>query len=85
MPQDRPDRVAVIFDIDELAGEGFALAVGSPGPTENVQLALDRLHRRSLFSAHVSGSDVEYGKPDPSVFQVASQRLGVLPDYSQSV
>jgi len=58
---------------------GFALAVGSSGPPANVELVLDRLGNRSLFRAVVTGRDVTRGKPDPQVFLVAAERLGVPP------
>jgi len=58
---------------------GFALAVGSSGPPENIELVLDRLEARALFAAVVTGMDVTRGKPDPQVFQIASRRLGVPP------
>jgi beta-phosphoglucomutase len=60
-----------------LHAAGFALALASSGPRENVELALDRLQLRGLFSASVSGRDVERGKPDPQVFELAAGRLGL--------
>ena len=63
--------------IDALAADGFALAVGSSAPPENVVLTLDALGRREAFSAIVTGRDVTRGKPDPQVFQLAAERLGV--------
>jgi beta-phosphoglucomutase len=62
-----------------LHGAGWKLAVGSSGPPENVDLTLDRLGNRALFSAVVTGSDVKRGKPDPQVFLLAAKRLGVDP------
>jgi len=64
-----------------LAAEGFALAVGSSGPLENVQLSLEELGCGELFGAVVTGRDVERGKPDPQVFQLAAERLGVAPPH----
>jgi beta-phosphoglucomutase len=66
--------------IESLHAAGFALALGSSGPPENVELALDGLGRRQLFGAWVTGADVTRGKPDPQVFQVAAGRLNVRPD-----
>jgi beta-phosphoglucomutase len=60
-----------------LRQSGFALAVGSSGPPENVALVLDRLEARPLFGAVVTGTDVTRGKPDPQVFLLAAERLGV--------
>ncbi|MCS7238461.1 MAG: HAD family phosphatase [Thermoguttaceae bacterium] len=58
---------------------GFRLAVGSSGPPENVALVLDRLEARDLFHAVVTGMDVTRGKPDPQVFLLAAERLGLEP------
>ena len=66
--------------LDELHANGFLLAIGSSGPPENVALTLERLGRQSLFSAVVTGMDVTRGKPDPQVFLLAAERLGLPPD-----
>lgn len=65
--------------IRELAAAGFRLAVGSSGPPENVDLAVERLGARKYFQALVTGKDVTRGKPDPQVFLTAASRLGVAP------
>ena len=63
-----------------LSEAGFALALASSGPPENVELALDRLGVRERFAAVVTGRDVERGKPDPQVFLLAAERLGLAPE-----
>jgi beta-phosphoglucomutase len=63
--------------IDALAAAGFLLAVGSSGPPENIELTLEGLGRRDRFRAIVTGRDVTRGKPDPQVFEIAADRLGV--------
>jgi beta-phosphoglucomutase len=65
--------------IDALTGDGFLLAVGSSGPPENIALSLEKLGRVEKFAAVVTGMDVTRGKPDPQVFQLAAERLGVPP------
>jgi len=65
--------------LEALRNAGLALGVGSSGPPENVDLVLDRLSERSLWGAVVTGKDVTRGKPDPQVFLMAAERLGVLP------
>jgi beta-phosphoglucomutase-like phosphatase (HAD superfamily) len=65
--------------IDALVADGFRLAVASSGPPKNVQFVMERLGRRSCFGAEVSGADVVRGKPDPQVFLVAAEQLGVAP------
>jgi beta-phosphoglucomutase len=63
--------------LDDLHVAGWYLAVGSSGPPENVDLTLDRLGKRDLFGAVVTGMDVTRGKPDPQVFLLAAKRLDV--------
>lgn len=65
--------------IDSIHQSGFAMAIGSSGPPLNVELVLKTLDPLSRFSAVVSGADVNLGKPDPQVFQVAADRLGINP------
>ena len=65
--------------IDRLADDGFALAVGSSGPPENVALVLEKLGVRDRFKAVVTGMDVTRGKPDPQVFLIAAERLDTVP------
>lgn len=65
--------------IDALAAERFNLAVGSSGPPENIELCLEKFGRGAKFAAVVTGKDVTRGKPDPQVFQLAAERLGVPP------
>jgi HAD superfamily hydrolase (TIGR01509 family) len=63
--------------IDALAADEFLLAVGSSGPPENIALSLEKLGRKDKFAAIVTGADVTRGKPDPQVFQLAAERLGI--------
>jgi len=65
--------------IDALHADGFVLAIGSSGPPQNVHLVIERLGWGKLLGAAVTGEDVTRGKPDPQVFLVASERLGVPP------
>ncbi len=67
--------------IDALAEAGFAMAVGSSGPPENVALTLESLGRADRFAVRVTGGDVTRGKPDPQVFLLAAERLGVAPQH----
>jgi beta-phosphoglucomutase len=60
-----------------LAADGFLLGVGSSGPRANVELALELLQLDAEFRVKVTGADVTRGKPDPQVFELAAERLGV--------
>ncbi len=67
--------------IDALASDGFRIAVGSSAPPENIELCLEKLGHGGAIGAIVTGKDVQRGKPDPQVFQMASSRLGVEPEH----
>lgn len=67
--------------IDDLSAAGIGLAVGSSGPPENIKLTLECLGRAEKFGACVTRVDVTRGKPDPQVFQLAGERLGVPPAH----
>jgi beta-phosphoglucomutase len=62
-----------------LHAAGFRLALGSSAPPENVELVVARLALGRWLDATVTGRDVTRGKPDPQVFLLAAQRLGVPP------
>ncbi|MBM4019547.1 MAG: HAD family phosphatase [Planctomycetes bacterium] len=65
--------------VDALKGAGFALAIGSSGPPENVDAALAGLGREEAFDAIVGSREVARGKPHPEVFLKAAEKLGVPP------
>ncbi len=65
--------------VNSLDLAGFAVAVGSSGPPENVEMAIDRLGIRHTVHAVVTGADVHRGKPDPQVFELAAARLDHQP------
>jgi beta-phosphoglucomutase len=58
---------------------GLLLAVGSSGHPENIEMALDEMGVTDCFAAIVNGADVRRGKPEPDVFLLAAERLGVAP------
>ena len=61
------------------SGAGFRQAIGSSAPRANLELILDRTGIRDYLDAVVASEDTTRGKPDPQVFLVAAQRLGVEP------
>ena len=69
----------VVALIDDLARNGFSLAIGSSGPRENIDLVLATLGVADRFSHVVSGADVTVGKPAPEVFLWAAEGIGVPP------
>lgn len=56
---------------------GLRCAIGSSGHPVNIRITLEAMGISALFAGVVSGKDVKVGKPDPQVFQLASDRMGV--------
>jgi beta-phosphoglucomutase len=65
--------------IEELHQAGFAQAIGSSAPRANLELILWLTGIAPFFAAIVSSEDTQRGKPDPQVFLLAAERLGVAP------
>src|SRR5580765_191013 len=60
-----------------LHAEGWRQAIASAAPRANVDTILAIVDAGACFQAIVSAEDVQRGKPDPQVFLVAAERLGV--------
>lgn len=65
--------------LDGLHARGVRQAVGSSAPRGNLDLILRLTDSRRYFGAVVGMEDTQRGKPDPQVFLVAAQKLGVPP------
>ena len=61
------------------AYQGAPMAVASNAEPENVNYLLDRVGLRPYFPVVVDGSQASRPKPDPEIYLVTAQRLGVLP------
>ena len=66
-----------------LVGRGIPLAVASSSKNANQMMRLIHLSQDQtlldLFVANVCGRDLSHGKPDPEIFLIAAQELGVAP------
>jgi beta-phosphoglucomutase len=65
--------------VRSLQEAGWKQGIGSSAPLENIRLLLDVCGLTGYMQAIASGEDVARGKPDPQVFLLAFQRLGVSP------
>ena len=61
--------------IRALHAAGFALAIGSSGPPENVAIVHKLLPAGDLIDVTVNGHEVKRGKPAPDVFLRAAEKL----------
>ncbi|MFO0840427.1 MAG: beta-phosphoglucomutase [Phycisphaerae bacterium] len=60
-----------------LRAAGIRVAVGSS--SKNARTVIDRLGIRPLLNVVIDGHDAPRSKPDPQVFLLAAERLGVEP------
>ena len=65
--------------LDDLHTRGVRQAVGSSAPRGNLDLILRITDSERYFDAIVGMEDTTRGKPDPQVFLVAAEKLGVPP------
>jgi beta-phosphoglucomutase len=65
--------------LTDLAAAGCRQAVGSSAPRRNLDLILDITDTARFFGAIVSMEDTQRGKPDPTVFLLAAEKLGIPP------
>lgn len=56
---------------------GIPMGIGTAARPENVDFVLDNLNIRHYFKTVITAADVDKGKPDPSVFFIVADNLGV--------
>jgi beta-phosphoglucomutase len=66
--------------LEGLQREGVRQAIGSSAPKANLDLIISLTDTAGLFPIVVSGEDTRRGKPDPEVFLIAAERLGIAPN-----
>jgi beta-phosphoglucomutase family hydrolase len=80
-----PHRKTVAGTIDFLTESkrlGIKMAVATAAPNANMEFILDGLDLRKYFDAITTAEDVKHGKPNPEVFLVSAEKLGVSPTNS---
>jgi len=61
-----------------LKAKGIKIAIASS--SKNSPAIMRNIGLAEYFDAHVSGNDITKSKPDPQIFLMASQRLGIIPE-----
>lgn len=75
--------VAGLVEFLESAAElGIKMAVSTAASPANMAFILDGLELRKYFGALTTAADVKRGKPDPEIFLLSAERLGVVPENS---
>jgi len=65
--------------LSSLRATGIPRAIGSSTERANLDCLLDMMDLRIFFDVIVSGEEVVHGKPAPSIFLLAAERLGAAP------
>lgn len=72
--------IAGVVDFLTKAQElGIKMAVATAASNPNMEFILDGLDLRQFFQAVTTATDVTTGKPDPAMFLVSAQKLGIEP------
>lgn len=64
--------------LEKLKNRGYKLAVGSS--SKNAKLILRQLSLSAFFDAISDGTNISHSKPDPQVFTMAAEFMGLLPE-----
>jgi beta-phosphoglucomutase family hydrolase len=65
--------------MEELTRQGWRHAIGSSAPRANIELLAEVTGLAPHLAALVAMEDTRRGKPDPEVFLLAAERLGLPP------
>jgi HAD superfamily hydrolase (TIGR01509 family) len=69
----------VVALLKRLRHRGYRLGLASSGDRVKVAFGMQALELIGIFAAIVTGDDVSHSKPDPEIYLMAAQRLGVSP------
>jgi HAD superfamily hydrolase (TIGR01509 family) len=75
----------VLHWLSALRSAGWRQALATMAPRPNLEVIVASLELGTYFETAVASEDVERGKPDPQVFLLAAQRLGVPPERCVAV
>ncbi len=75
-PADLSDEVKETLNV--LRAAGYRLAIGSS--SKNTKLILSRIGLGDFFDAISDGTNITHSKPDPEVFLMAAEMLGLPPE-----
>ena len=67
--------------VAHLQRERIKIGLATSAPTENVDWVLDNLQLRPVFDVVVDASEVDRGKPDPEIYNIACTKLDINPKF----
>jgi beta-phosphoglucomutase len=75
----------VVEFVRGLQNAHIAMGVATSASKSRTRHSLQRLHLITEFRAVVTGDDVTVGKPHPSIYNLACERLNVAPKYTLAI
>jgi beta-phosphoglucomutase len=77
--------LGVVEFVHQLRRAGIATAVATSGSGSRTRHTLEHLRLADAIDVIVTGDDVALGKPDPSIYRLASERLHVRPGCALAI
>lgn len=72
--------------IEDLSQNGVALAIASSAPRDWISIVVERFNFGQHFREAVSAEDLAGpSKPDPAIYRLAAQRLGIAPEHCVAI
>jgi len=68
------------FALSRLKALGYRLAVGSNSIRNTVEIMMEKAGLSEYLDFYLSNQDVANGKPDPEIYTLAIERLGLMPE-----
>jgi len=65
--------------LKEIRSSGIKVALATSAGQGNIDFTIDGIGLRDQFDVIVGGAEVTKGKPDPEIYLLAAQKLGVNP------
>ena len=71
--------------LDYLKKEGYGIGLASSSSKKNILYHMEGIKTIEYFDVIISGDMVTHSKPDPEIYQIACQKLGVLPEAAAAI
>ncbi|MBL4900973.1 MAG: HAD family phosphatase [Colwellia sp.] len=67
------------YALSKLKNSGYKMAVCSNSIRNTIEIMMKKASLEDYFKFYVSNQDVKHGKPDPEMYNLAIQKLGLTP------
>lgn len=68
------------FALSKLRSEGYKIAVCSNSIRQTIEVMMDKAGLSQFLDFFISNQDVNFGKPNPEMYNLAISRLGITPN-----